>query len=150
VPLAAGLAYAAFGATFPSHSVGALVVVLVPATAVLVAVATLRHPNTKPARLGRDHLPWLVLLLVFGVWELSTLLAGELTFSLLMDPVLEIYPLRVAGWVLWLWGGRLLVRPGRTAGNAITELLNMLVATRASRILTVLVWGWLGWHFLAR
>ncbi|MFC4859437.1 DUF6186 family protein [Actinophytocola glycyrrhizae] len=30
------------------------------------------------------------------------------------------------------------------------ELLAMLVATRAGRVLTVLVWGWLGWHFLAR
>lgn len=30
------------------------------------------------------------------------------------------------------------------------ELLGTLVATRAGRILTVLVWGWLGWHFLAR
>lgn len=30
------------------------------------------------------------------------------------------------------------------------ELLEALVATRAGRILTVLVWGWLGWHFLAR
>jgi hypothetical protein len=30
------------------------------------------------------------------------------------------------------------------------ELLETLVATRAGRILTVLVWGWLGWHFLAR
>lgn len=30
------------------------------------------------------------------------------------------------------------------------ELLERLVATRAGRILTVLVWGWLGWHFLAR
>jgi hypothetical protein len=31
-----------------------------------------------------------------------------------------------------------------------SELLEALVATRAGRILTVLVWGWLGWHFLAR
>jgi hypothetical protein len=30
------------------------------------------------------------------------------------------------------------------------EMLDLLVATRAGRILTVLVWGWLGWHFLAR
>lgn len=30
------------------------------------------------------------------------------------------------------------------------DLLSMLVATRTGRVLTVLVWGWLGWHFLAR
>jgi len=46
----------------------------------------------------------------FGIWELAALFAGDLTISLLMDPVLVIYPLRVAGWALWLWGGWLLVR----------------------------------------
>jgi hypothetical protein len=108
-PLAAGLAYAAFGATFASHSTGALVVVLVPATAVLVAVLVPR-PRTPAARPGRRHLPWLLWVLAFGVWELAALVAGDLTISLLMDPVLAVYPLRVAGWVLWLWGGWLLVR----------------------------------------
>lgn len=34
----------------------------------------------------------------------------------------------------------------KTAG----ELFAMLVATRTGRVLAVLVWGWLGWHFLAR
>jgi Family of unknown function (DUF6186) len=37
-----------------------------------------------------------------------------------------------------------------TAPRKAPELLEALVATRAGRILTVLVWGWLGWHFLAR
>jgi uncharacterized membrane protein YfcA len=109
-PLAAGLAYAAFGATFASHSTGALVAVLVPATAVLVAVLVLRRPRGPAARPGRTHLPWLAWVLAFGVWELAALFAGDLTISLLMDPVLAVYPLRVAGWVLWLWGGWLLVR----------------------------------------
>jgi hypothetical protein len=36
------------------------------------------------------------------------------------------------------------------APSKAQELLETLVATRAGRILTVLVWGWLGWHFLAR
>lgn len=85
--------------------------VLVPATAVLVAVLVLRHPRGTPVKLDRTHLPWLVWLLAFGVWELVALLAEDLTISLLMDPVLAIYPLRVAGWVLWLWAGWLLVRP---------------------------------------
>jgi hypothetical protein len=30
------------------------------------------------------------------------------------------------------------------------ELFAMVVATRTGRVLAVLVWGWLGWHFLAR
>jgi uncharacterized membrane protein YfcA len=109
--LAAGLAYAAFGASFASHTVGALVAVLVPATAVLVGVLVLRRPRATAPRIDRTHLPWLVWVLAFGVWELAALFAGDLTISLLMDPVLVIYPLRVAGWVLWLWAGWLLVRP---------------------------------------
>jgi hypothetical protein len=109
-PLAAGLAYAVFGATFVSHSVGALVAVLVPATAVLVAVLVLSRPAARGGRLDRTHLPWLLWLLAFGVWELVALLRGDLTISLLMDPVLVVYPLRVAGWALWLWAGWLLVR----------------------------------------
>ncbi len=102
------LAYAAFGATFVSHSVGALVAVLVPAALVLVLAA--RRPRTPASRPVRRHLPWLVLLLVFGVWELVALLMGDLTISLLLDPVLAVYPPRVAGWVLWLWAGWQLVR----------------------------------------
>jgi hypothetical protein len=37
-----------------------------------------------------------------------------------------------------------------TAPRKAPELLATLVATRTGRILTVLVWAWLGWHFLAR
>jgi hypothetical protein len=37
-----------------------------------------------------------------------------------------------------------------TRPKPAAELFAMLVATRTGRILTVLVWGWLGWHFLAR
>lgn len=110
LPFAAGLAYAAFGAGFASHSTGALVAVLVPATAALVAVLVLRRPGGTATRPGRTHVPWLVWVVAFGLWELAALFAGDLTISLLMDPVLAIYPLRVAGWVLWLWAGWLLVR----------------------------------------
>lgn len=106
--LAAGLAYAALGATFASHTAGALVAVLVPATAVLVVSARARRGPVP--RLDRSHLPWVVWVLAFGAWELAALFARDLTISLMMDPVLEIYPLRVAGWLLWLWAGWLLVR----------------------------------------
>lgn len=37
-----------------------------------------------------------------------------------------------------------------TKPRLAAELFTMLVATRTGRVLTVLVWGWLGWHFLAR
>lgn len=36
------------------------------------------------------------------------------------------------------------------APGKIQTLAAALVATRAGRVLAVLVWGWLGWHFLAR
>jgi uncharacterized membrane protein YfcA len=110
VPLA-GLAYAAFGASFASHTTGALVAILVPATVVLVAVLVLRRPRGTVTRVDRTHVPWLVWLVAFGVWELVAFVRNDLTISLLMDPVLVIYPLRVAGWVLWLWAGWLVVRP---------------------------------------
>ena len=108
--LLAGAAYAALGATFASHSLPALIAVLVPGVAALVAVAARRHPRGEAERVGAGHLPWLVWAVCFGVWELAALLLGELSFSLLMDPVLEIYPLRFAGWALWLSAGWLLVR----------------------------------------
>lgn len=37
-----------------------------------------------------------------------------------------------------------------TRPNKATELFDVLVATRTGRLLAVLVWGWLGWHSLAR
>lgn len=37
-----------------------------------------------------------------------------------------------------------------SAPAKIGELCAMVVATRAGRVLAVLVWAWLGWHFLAR
>lgn len=40
-------------------------------------------------------------------------------------------------------------RPAAT-GSRLGELLSLAVATRTGRVLAVLVWGWLGWHFLAR
>ncbi|OLF16006.1 hypothetical protein BU204_19105 [Actinophytocola xanthii] len=61
-------------------------------------------------RFGRRHRAWLVWALAFTVWEVASLVLGELSFSLLLDPVLEVYPLRVGGWVLWLAGLWLLVR----------------------------------------
>ncbi|HEX2133438.1 MAG TPA: hypothetical protein VHH15_17965 [Actinophytocola sp.] len=108
--VAAGLGYAALGATFASHSVPALVAVLVPGVAALVVVALVRRPRVPGGRFGRRHRAWLVWALAFTAWEVASLVLGELSFSLLLDPVLELYPLRVAGWVLWLSGLWLLVR----------------------------------------
>jgi hypothetical protein len=108
--LLAGAAYAAIGATFTSHSIPALIAVLVPGVAVLVAVAVLRRPRTEPTGVTAGHRAWLIWAVCFTVWELIALFLGELSFSLLLDPVLEIYPMRIAGWALWLSAGWLLVR----------------------------------------
>ena len=108
--LVAGLGYAALGATFASHSVPALVAVLVPGVAALAAVALVRRPRVPGGRFGRRHRPWLVWAVGFTALEVTSLVLGELSFSLLLDPVLEVYPLRVAAWVLWLSGLWLLVR----------------------------------------
>lgn len=110
IRVAAGLAYAAVGATFAAFTVGALVAVLVAVAAVLVGVLVRDRPSEKPRRLDRSHLPWLVWVVVFGVWELVAFFDKSLTISLMMTPVLAIYPLRVAGWMLFLWTGWLLVR----------------------------------------
>jgi hypothetical protein len=32
----------------------------------------------------------------------------------------------------------------------VAETITYLTCTRAARIAAVLVWGWVGWHFLAR
>ncbi|MPZ80933.1 MAG: hypothetical protein GEV28_11250 [Actinophytocola sp.] len=109
--VAAAAAYAAVGATFTSHSIPALVAVLIPGVAALVAVAVLPRPREETGhRVGARHRAWLVWAVCFGGWELTALFLGELSFSLLLDPVLEIYPLRLAGWGLWLSAGWLLVR----------------------------------------
>lgn len=128
--LLAGAAYAAIGATFASHSIPALIAVLVPGVAVLVAVAAMRRPRVEPAGapavpvtpggaaegpvvtapVRTGHRAWLIWAVCFTVWELVSLFLGELSFSLLLDPVLEIYPMRMACWALWLCAGWLLVR----------------------------------------
>ena len=40
------------------------------------------------------------------------------------------------------------LRPDRLA--SVTETLDRLTRTRAAKIVAVLIWAWLGWHFLAR
>jgi Family of unknown function (DUF6186) len=40
------------------------------------------------------------------------------------------------------------VRPDRLA--KVSETLDRLTRTRTAKIIAVLIWAWLGWHFLAR
>ena len=58
-----------------------------------------------------------------------------------------------AGFVVLLLVGlivELTARRPAANGSRLGELLSLVVATRTGRIIAVLVWGWLGWHFLAR
>jgi hypothetical protein len=87
------------------------VVLAVVAAAVLLVHAARRPP--APVRLAPRHAaPWVGLLLLAAVWELTALTwdaAAGATLSLLLDPVLDTYPGRVVGWLAWLAAGRWLV-----------------------------------------
>ncbi|GAA1994041.1 hypothetical protein [Catenulispora subtropica] len=75
--------------------------------------ATPRFP--APDRLDtRAVLPWAVLLVLFGVWELYAALRGSTpahpTLSILMGPLIDPPFARAAGYALWLAGGVWVVR----------------------------------------
>jgi hypothetical protein len=120
------LLYAALAALCRPLTAPAAVVVLLPGAALLALMAWRRPPPGRAVRLGwrrtppgravcsrRSLVPWAVLVLLFGGWELTAALWGNdsahPTFSLLLDPVLETYPGRLLGWLAWLGLGRWLV-----------------------------------------
>jgi len=80
----------------------------------LLALAVWRRVPQGPTVCSRRSVvPWVVLALLFGGWELTAAVWGNNsahpTFSLLLTPVLETYPGRVVGWLTWLGVGRWLV-----------------------------------------
>lgn len=44
----------------------------------------------------------------------------------------------------------LLTHRRRDRFATLSETLGYLIATRPAKIIAVLIWAWLGWHFLAR
>lgn len=174
--LVAGAAYAALGATFTSHGIPALVAVLVPGVAVLVAVAVSRRPRAEPAGVTAGRLAWLVWAVCFAAWETLALLLGELSFSLLMDrcwrSIRCAWPAGRFGCPpagCWSGGERMLswllgtgfvllalaalaveVAARRTARLTVGDLLAAATATRTTRLVMAVLWLWVGWHFLAR
>jgi len=107
------LVYAALAALCRPLTAPAVVVVLLPGAA-LLALAAWRHaPPRRAVCPRRGVVPWAVLALLFGGWELPAALWGNdsahPTLSLLLDPVLETYPGRLLGWLAWLGVGRWLV-----------------------------------------
>jgi hypothetical protein len=128
-------------------SLGALVAVGT-AGSLVVAVGLARRSGEAAPAVGRRALPWLVGLAAVASWEVTALLSDDLpTVSDLADPALAHPVLRAAATVAWLAGGAWLVaRPHRAAGQA----LGAAMRTVPGRVAVLLVWLWLGVHFLAR
>ena len=103
--------YALVAALCRPLTAAAAVAVLVPGV-VLAAIVVARTPC--PSTVSRSAAaPWVVLLVAAVVWELIAFVWGNdaewPTLSLLLDPVLDTYPGRLAGYLAWLAAGRTLV-----------------------------------------
>lgn len=107
------LLYAVLGALCRPLTAPAAVVVLLPGAALLTLAAWRHVPSRRAVCPWRCVVPWVVLALLFGGWELTATLWGNdsahPTFSLLLDPALETYPGRLLGWLAWLGVDRWLV-----------------------------------------
>lgn len=104
--------YSALAAFCRPLTVEAAAAVALPAVAWVVLVVR-RRPPPRVVLAHRHLRPWAGLVALFAVWEATAALwgndAAHPTLSLLLDPVLETYPGRVAGWIAWLGLGRWLV-----------------------------------------
>jgi len=131
-------------------SLGALVAVGTAGTLVVLVGLTRRSGEASPT-VGRRALPWLVGLAAVTSWEVVALLSDEVpTVSDLADPVLARPVLRAVVTVAWLAGGAWLVaRPHRAAGP-VRQAMGAAMRTVPGRVAVLLVWLWLGVHFLAR
>jgi hypothetical protein len=57
------------------------------------------------------------------------------------------------GFVVLVAAGLLLELKARRSGSGLPTMARLMqvgIATRTGRVLVVLIWWWLGWHFLAR
>ena len=128
-------------------SLGAHVAVGAAGTLV-VAVGLARRSGEAAPAAGRPALPWLVALAAAAAWELTALLSDALpTVSDLADPVLAHPVLRAVATVAWLAGGAWLVARTHSAAG---QVLGAAMRTVPGRLTVLLVWLWLGVHFLAR
>jgi hypothetical protein len=106
--------YAVIAALAPPLTAPAVVAVAVPG-AVAVALRARRPvaPLTTAARPRAAAVQWGVVAALLAAWWTVAFAwgndAAHPTLSLLLDPVLDTYPGRLAGWLLWLAAGRWLV-----------------------------------------
>lgn len=107
------VAYAGLAALCRPLTVPAVVAVLLAGAVLLALSARQRPPRQRLVGSRRAALPWLVLLLLLVIWELTAVFWGNdrahPTLSLLLDPVLDTYPGRFVGYLAWLSAGRWLV-----------------------------------------
>jgi hypothetical protein len=110
---------AAGGAATRPFSWSATVLIVLPVAMVSV-LAWRARPEQTPctARLRRGTIVWSTLLVAASTWEVyafarqpdwSKPSAAHPTLSTLLDPALEQWPLRLAGWLVWLGVGWWLV-----------------------------------------
>jgi hypothetical protein len=117
-----GAVYAAGAALSRPLSDAATVAVAAPGL-VVVVLACLRDRyaglGTRRPRTARTVLAWAAVVALFAAWDLAAWLQQPAynvasydhpTISLLLDPVLEPWPVRFAAWCGWLYVGWRLVR----------------------------------------
>ena len=112
VTFAAIVAYAVFAALARPLTLPSAFTVLAPGVALLWLGAR-RLPNRAIRASRATGITWLGLGVVFCVWELVALFTGNdvahPTFSILADPLLDTYPGRVLGYLVWLTTGAWMV-----------------------------------------
>ncbi|WP_214364707.1 hypothetical protein [Pseudonocardia sp. H11422] len=106
--------YALLAALAHPLTAPAAVAVLVPGVLLLALRARRPVVPLPPTARPRPAVAlWLGLGVVLGVWEIVAIRWGDdadhPTLSLLADPVLDTYPGRVLGYLIWLAAGRWLV-----------------------------------------
>ena len=88
---------------------------------VRAAAAAASSAASSSASTGRPYLPWILLLIVFVVWELFNYLvhgtrANHPTFSSITDAIDRFYLLKTLLFLGWLAGGLAIIRMGSRAG----------------------------------
>ncbi|MEV4126761.1 hypothetical protein [Nocardia sp. NPDC049707] len=117
--LAVGGALAAGGAATRPFSWPATVLVVVPGVVVSLLAFRVRPERIpRTARLRRGVAVWSTLFVLASAWEVYAFVRQpdwtrashqHPTLSTLLDPALEQWPLRFAGWLVWLGAGWWLV-----------------------------------------
>ncbi|MGK8505224.1 hypothetical protein [Nocardia asiatica] len=117
--LTMGLVLAVCGAATRPFSWPATAIVVVAALGAMVFAFRVRIERpARTARLGLGVAVWSALLVAASAWEVYALLRQPAlnqpsrehpSLSTLLDPALEQWPLRFAGWLVWLGAGWWLV-----------------------------------------